>query len=463
MTKVTLATPPYSSEADITRLGPLMPLGLAYIGAVLQQSGHEVAVVDSTASSLDIQATIKAILSQNPGIVGLTSYTSTIPLVYEVARGLKAERKDVQVALGGPHASALPFQTLRECETLDAVIVGEGEYVFRDYVQGKKSIGLVWRDKREIHGDPEPAYVKQLDSLPFPARSLFNLERYKALSEKYCDAKKRPVATALTSRGCPGACVFCCKVASGGRRFRSRSPENVVQELVVIEEQGFKEVMIQDDCFTFDRERVLQICRLVKEQDLNLRYSLPNGIRVDRADKEMLEAMYDAGFYSIHFGVESGDDGVLRTIRKGTTVRLARKTILTAKKIGYYIGTYVIVGLPGSTVHSEEKTLELLKELNPDFVGVGMCIPYPGTPMWTTSEATLERHPWNEFSHATATKPLYIPEGMTAEQVIYYHDEILRSFYLRPVYWTKAFLKDPIWSLRRARVLVSIALRRGWI
>lgn len=471
--KVVLATPPHTSEAEMTRLGPLLPLGLAYVAATLEKSDIDVQVVDSTLMKYDVEETKEAILKLNPTIVGLTSYTSTIPSIYRLAQALKKESKDLIIIVGGPHVSALPSRTLEECTALNMTIVGEGEYAFRDAVLTleKKGIdpeltnvpGVVFQHNKKIYGNLEPAFIENLNCLPFPARHLFDLGRYMEYSRKYSDAKKTPVGSILTSRGCPGQCVFCCKIGSGGTRFRVRSPDNVVDELRQLKEYGFREVQIQDDTFTFNRERVIDICKRIKEEGINLNFSLPNGIRVDRADEDLLSTMYDAGFYSVHFGIETGDDEVLKTIKKGTTVMQGKMAVHTAKKVGYFVGLYVIVGLPGSTIKSEEKTLQLVKEMDPDFLGVGMCIPYPGTPLWNAVEDSLKDIPWEAFTHAAIDKPIYVPEGMTSEHVKYYRLKILNEFYRRPQFWIKRFFNHPIWTLRRARTLLSIARKRGWV
>lgn len=471
--KVVLATPSYTSEAEMTRLGPLLPLGLAYVAATLEKSDINVQVVDPTLIGYNVEETKEAILKLDPTIIGLTSYTSTIPLIYKLAQALKKESKDLIIVVGGPHVSALPLHTLKECTAIDMIIIGEGEYAFREAVLilEKKGIdrelanipGVAFRYGREIYGNREPAFIENLDGLPFPARHLFNLRKYMEYSCKYSDARKSPVGSILTSRGCPGRCVFCCKIGSGGTRFRVRSPENVVVELKRLEDDGFREVQIQDDTFTFDRERVMEICRLIKEEGISLNFSLPNGIRVDRSDEELLSTMYDAGFYSVHFGIETGDNRVLKIIRKGTTVRQAKMAVHTAKKIGYFVGVYVIVGLPGSTIKSEEKTLQLIKEMDPDFIGVGMCVPYPGSPLWDIAKNSLKDVPWEAFTHASTDKPIYVPDGMTADQVQYYRLKILNDFYKRPQFWIKRFCNHPLWTLRRARILLSIARKRGWM
>jgi len=190
----------------------------------------------------------------------------------------------------------------------------------------------------------------------------------------------------------------------------------VVLELEQLKDYGFNEAQIVDDNFTEDRQRVLEIFRQIKDRGLDMSFDLPNGVRVDHMDEELLSTMYDAGFYALHFGVESGDDEVLRTIRKGITVRQVKNAIHIAKKIGFEIVLYIIIGLPGSSVESEEKTLELIKECGVDFT-FSICTPYPGSPLWENVKDQLRGSSWEVFDETNYSNPVYVPDGMTKRQL----------------------------------------------
>jgi len=406
---------------------PIIPLGPAYIAASLEKAGIEVKIVDLTFldnKELDVDKVKKSILSLKPDAIALSALTRTIPSAYRLANALKGEDSSIPTILGGPHVSALPEETLEECPAIDAVIIGEGEYVFRDFLEilfsrgiGKEMTnlkGLMFRHNNEILGDPSPVYIEDLDSLPFPARHLFNLMGYLEFSKTF-RARRTPVASMITSRGCPHSCVFCTR-SSSGYRYRARSASNVVLELEQLKGYGFNEVQIVDDNFTEDRQRVIEICRKIKEKRLNMSLDLPNGVRVDHMDEELLSTMYDAGFYALHFGVESGDDGVLRTIRKGITVRQVKNAVDIAKKIGFEIILYMIIGLPGSSVKSEERSLELVKECGVDFT-FSLCTPYPGSPLWDLVKDKLQGVSWERFDETNYINPIYVPEGMTERQL----------------------------------------------
>ncbi|RLI30768.1 hypothetical protein DRO56_05945 [Candidatus Bathyarchaeota archaeon] len=421
-----LPIPPYSLVPVIS-MTPLIPLGPAYIAASLKEAGFDVKIVDLTfidKRALNINEVKKAILRQDPDVVGLSALTWTISTAYEIANALKEEEPDLPIVAGGPHVSALPERTLKECSAIDAVIIGEGEYVFRDFLnilltkgickEMAELKGLMFRHRDRILGNPYPVYIENLDSLPFPARTLFNLEKYMEFSRKF-QAKRVPVASMVTSRGCPHRCIFCARISSG-YRYRARSPENVIRELKQLKNYGFNEVQIVDDNFTEDRKRVFEICRLIKEQGVDMSFDLPNGIRVDHVDEELLSKMYDAGFYSIHLGVESGDDYVLRTIRKGITVKQIKSAVNIAKRIGFDIILYIIIGLPGSSVEAERRTLDLINDLDVPFT-FSVCTPYPGSPLWEMVKDKLKGVSWDRFDETNYGNFIYVPDGMTKEQL----------------------------------------------
>lgn len=418
----------FSIPASLVPIVPYLHLGVAYIAASLEEEGFDVRVVDLTFTrqqQFNVYEVKNAIINLEPDVVGISSYTSTIPIVYKLTKALKEEEETTPIVVGGAHVSALPQRTLEECPAIDAVIVGEGELVFPDFLKlffGKGICGeianlkgVMFRYEDKLLGDPNPVYIENLDSLPFPARHLFNLNRYKIFS--YLHSPKRPPVTQIiTSRGCPHSCLFCTRI-NNGYQFRARTPKNVVLELMQLKEYGFNEVQIVDDNFTENRQRVLGICRAIKDEGLNMSFSLPNGVRVDSVDDELLSIMYDTGFYSISFGAESGDDKVLKINRKGTTVEQTKKAIRAAKKIGYFVKMFTVVGLPGSSVESEEKTLQLKKESGADYNLTSICTPYPGSPLWDMIEDSLHGVPWERYNEADILNPIYIPEGMSASQL----------------------------------------------
>lgn len=441
--KVVLVTPPsiispvylrqdfenLPSPSLFKPIQPFLPLGVAYLASSLKKRGFYVDVVDLTFTSqrqLNVEEVTKQIIKLKPDVVGLSSLTSTISIVYKLANAIKEEKEETIIVVGGAHVSALPQRTLKECRAIDAVIIGEGEHVLPDFLKFlfNKRIyaeisdlkGVIYKYEKKILGNQSHVYIDDLDSLPFPARHLFDLERYKRSSYMF-SAKRHSVTQIITSRGCPHSCLFCSR-SNNGHRFRARSPKNVVLELRQLKDSGFNEIQIMDDTFTEARGRVVDICREIKDEGLNMNFSLPNGVRVDRVDEELLSIMYDAGFYSISFGVESGDDKVLKINRKGFTVEQIKKAVLAAKNVGYEVRLFTVVGLPGSSVESEEKTIQLIRESGADYAVTSVCTPYPGSALWDIIKDDLHGAPWERYDESDVLNPIYVPDAMTLNQLL---------------------------------------------
>jgi anaerobic magnesium-protoporphyrin IX monomethyl ester cyclase len=438
--KIVLVTPPSSfpityarspiypfNMAPVNIATPLLPLGPAYIAASLEQSGYNVLVLDCTfmdKRNFDVERVKETVLNLNPDIIGLSALTWTIPRIYDLATTLKKDANEIPIVLGGPHVSALPQRTLEECEAIDATVIGEGEQTFPKFLDILFSNkltstlnnfkGLLFRKNGEIFGNADPVYIEELDKIPFPARHLFPISEYKKYSKNF-HARQTPVASMITSRGCPHQCTFCTR-ANNGSRYRARSPQNVVNEMDKLKSLGFNEIQIVDDNFTHDRARVYEICKLINEKNLKMTFSLVNGMRIDHVTEELMQKMYDAGFYSIHLGVESGDDNILKGIRKGITVNQIKDAITITRKIGYELNLFFIIGLPGSTLDSEKRTLALMEELGLPFT-YSVCTPYPGSPLWNELGEKMNNVSWDLFDEGDVSNPLYIPEKLTISEL----------------------------------------------
>jgi radical SAM superfamily enzyme YgiQ (UPF0313 family) len=179
---------------------------------------------------------------------------------------------------------------------------------------------------------------------------------------------------------------------------------------------SFNEIQVVDDNFTHDRPRVYEICRLIKDRGLDMSFNLANGMRVNHFTEELMTAMYDVGFYNINLGVESGDNDVLKRIRKGTTVAQIKEAIRIAKDVGFEMTLFCVIGLPGSSTETVERTFELVQESGYNF-NFSVCTPYPGSPLWEEMQHTMEDVTWDRYDEGDVNDPLYIPEGMTLKEL----------------------------------------------
>jgi len=360
--------------------GALHPhLGLAYLTSILRKRGIDVEIMDMRLGYevADLIAKIKLLV---PDLIGITCYSIQFRNTRKIIEKVK-EQIDCKIVLGGAHVSAMRSQILRTTKA-DFAIKGEGEYTLLelcDYIKLDASNfrdikGLIWRDENAIVENEDRPYIKDLDSLPFPAFEMFELKKYIFYKER-----RLPI---ITSRGCPYSCIYCSVKLSMGQIFRPRSPNNVIQELEYWYNKGWKIFDFHDDCFTFDIERAKEICDLILDRNLRIRWYLGNGIRVDRIDSELLSKMKKAGCVFICYGVESGCNEVLKVIKKGITIEIARRTFQMTREAGIDQAANFIIGHPSETLEKAMETVEFARSIPVNHLNFYNLIPYPGTELY---------------------------------------------------------------------------------
>jgi len=340
------------------------PLGLGYIGSALRKRGHEVRIFDYCLK--------RRFEDYRPDWIGITGVTPQYPGMKELARWGKA--LGATVVMGGIHASSLPEFVLRDCPEVDYVIKGEGEVAFPDLVEGKVGPGVHSRD-----GFQESSYVQDLDSLASPWKTL-DLEDYSRIRVYGISTRRYPVATILSSRGCPYGCTFCSTVQVHGKRVRKRSSDNFLDELeYLVRERGIREIQILDDNFTFDYDHATTITQGIIDRKLDFCWCLPNGLRADRVDRKLLSLMKRSGCYYFGVGIESGSPKILEQVQKGLSLSKVRETLIEADKLGFITHGFFMVGLPDETQTDIQKTIEYASSLPLDRISVNPVMPLPGS------------------------------------------------------------------------------------
>ena len=375
------------------------PSGVAYIAAVLESDGHQVRVHDlGLDPELSPHEGLAPVLQFGPDLMGITAMTSNYHSAREAAALAKASI-GCPVVIGGPHATVFPERVVQE-PCFDFLVCGEGEQTLQELVRVLDAegmdptgetlagiAGLCYTDDDQVVRNAARPLIPDLDVLPFPARHLFDLERYPL----YASNGER-MFTILSSRGCPFNCCYCFK-GIVGRTYRQRSPENILRELrELVDQYGVREFYFIDDLFTLDSHRLELLLAQILESGLDIRWQCL--ARVDRVAPEVLRLMYRAGCRQIHYGIESGNERILRTIGKGTTKAQVRRAVTSTMEVGIRTKGYFMLGLPGDTLSTMKQTAAFAVELDVDDAMFSITTPFPGTRLW---DELANKHPDREF------------------------------------------------------------------
>ena len=451
---VTLVNPPYPSGAH--QHPPFTPLGLGYLAAVLEQNEYKVDVIDCQAAKLSYEEFKSEIGKRQPNIVGVTSTTLTYKSGLRIVKIAKEAFPNCLTIMGGSHVTFWDENALKECPELDVVVRKEGENTLLEIVQrleaGKSFhdvIGITCRKDGKIVKNPDRPYIKDLDSLPFPAHNLWPLETLR----KYGTI----VYPIMASRGCVFWCDFCTAVRMFGRKYRMRSPKNVVDEIEFLHKTyGANQFTFYDDAFTVDQDRTAEICHEIEKRKLKIKWDCET--RVDMVTKELLLKMREAGCIAIWFGVESGSQRVIDAMGKGFSLTQTMNAFQWAKDAGLMTVAGVILGFPGETKESAMETIKLVEKINPDDVGYYIATPYPGTPMYelVKEKGLLKVTDFNKYDTAT---PTFESPEFTMEELREIREQAFHRFYIRPSYVLHMFSKGGMYGFSSTKTALAHFLR----
>lgn len=437
------------------------PLSLACIGGSLLEKKHSVKIFDFNQHEKGEKHFTECLKKSDPDFLCITFVTPLIKEADRISQLAKKIKPDITVVGGGPHCSSFPESSLAET-SLDISVMGEGDFTITEIVQGNplsEIRGIAYKKKNEIFVNPRRELIKNLDVLPFPAYHLYDIKKYKVPS---AIARQNPVAWIETSRGCVYGCIYCNK-SCFGRTFRVKSPERVAEEFIRIQRAGFKEIHIADDCFTTDIARAKKICDLLVEKSVEIGWSPITGLRVDRVDEDLLKKIKKAGCYRVYFGIESGNQQILDTIKKGITLKQVRQAVAWAKKAGLEVAGYFMIGLPGETEETMQETIDFAKSLNLDLAKIAITIPLPATEMFENLEKQdlIKTYQWDKFKFYSTPSSIYDHENLPWPVIENYFNKFYRGVYLNPRFLFKR-LKN---SIKNKTVLddIKMALTIEWL
>jgi anaerobic magnesium-protoporphyrin IX monomethyl ester cyclase len=396
------------------------PLGVGYLAAVLERDGHQVDILDCVIEDqtpkrnrdgtfhvgLSWENIEQAIRKYSPEILGIScSYSVDINNAKKIAEIVKRVAQ-IPVIIGGAHCSGLPLETLEE-ENIDYVAIGEGEETLSLLLQSIKKgeepshlDGLGYKKNGKLIVNPKRKFISQLDELPFPARHLFSMDKY--INSKRIHGfqlKRTPYTTMITSRGCPNRCVFCTIHTIWGRKWRSRDPIRVVDEIeYLVKEYGIREIHFEDDNISLSKTRMARICDEIVNRKLDISWATPNGISVNTLDRDLIANMKKSGCYRLFLAIESGNQFVLdHIIKKGLSLEKVKAVSSVLKEFDIEVNGCFVIGLPGETKEHIQDTIDFAMRLGLDTVAFSIATPYPGSELYEMCKDNIISDDFSKF------------------------------------------------------------------
>jgi anaerobic magnesium-protoporphyrin IX monomethyl ester cyclase len=368
--KIALINPPARKILEFYDAPPWPHIGLGYLAAYLRRKGFGCEAIDAKLEKLSLNSTISRLNEMKPDFVGITAFTHEVSQAVRIASAVKENSKECFVVLGGVHTTFLPVETLEKFSVFDAVVFGEGEKTLYQIVNAlslnysfEGVDGVAYRGNDGIRVNKQRSFIDNLDDLPFPTYDLF---------------PKASAYIVQTGRGCPYQCNFCSNPWT--RKTRFRSPQNVIQELIEITQRyGRVIISFADETFGVNRERTEEILDLIITEGLNKTIRWWASTRVDAVDHELLVKMKQSGSEYLGYGVESGNEKILKATGKGIDLKRAGEAIKLTRDVGIRTGSYFILGHPFESPKTALDTINFAAKLNTDSFSLGIMVPYPGS------------------------------------------------------------------------------------
>lgn len=448
--KILLLNPPtYNNRAFIregrcnqeqgvwTTLWP--PITLATTGAMLEENGHEVEILDCAAQGMPVEELLRIIRHRDYALVTLSMATPSIKSDLALANEIKKISPNIRTAAIGTHVTALAEACFKQTKGLDFIIRNEPEESICDLAdclenEGalKSILGISYRDRdgNAFH-NPDRPFIQNLDRLPFPAWHLLDLERYKLplIGEKFLILS--PV------RGCPYPCIFCTAQTYYGNRLRKRSVSMIMDEIAYnIHRFEINQFFIWADTFTADRKYVLEFCKRICDKGLKIHWTCNS--RVDTVDQVLLETMADSGCWMISYGMEAGNQKVLDRAKKKISIRQSREAVEMARRAGIKVAGHFILGLPGESEETLKETIDFALTLELEIAQFYCAVPFPGSPLYdlAISKGWIETGDFMNFRQDSAVLDL---PGLPPSVVNKYRKKGFRRFYLKPGFIFRMF------------------------
>lgn len=436
--RVVLINPP-GIESEKLRQNCYPPMGLLYLASYLKKAGHRVKVIDANAYQMTFSRIVKEAFDYKPEIAGVSVFSLTLYSSRILTEKIKEVMRGVKLVIGGPGVFYNPEKILNEFKEVDFLIVNEAEKAvvkLCDYIQDRISLSdvpqLWYRKDGRINSNRQVQIIENLDSIEYPMRHL--------LGSGYKEGKyfsliwgHKNIDSMLTSRGCPYKCSFCYNIK---KSYKMASPQRVVEELSGLYNSGARFIRILDDNFVLDKKRIMKIFSLIIKKKLKVKLAIKS--RADMVDKEWLALAKKAGTYLIAFGMESANQRLLDRMKKDITVDDIFRACRLTKEQKIWVHTSWIMGYPGETPETIDKTVKAIKLLKPNTTNLSLLTPFPGTEVYERAkakgalvgdwDAQSPKIPW-----------VKLPWVKSREEFSNYLQNKLLKIYLRPFYFWNYF------------------------
>jgi radical SAM superfamily enzyme YgiQ (UPF0313 family) len=438
-------------EGEKTMTAACPPLGVLYLASTLRSREIEASVLDHAAEKISVKRVVDWVKKEDPDVLGLSVLVSSSLTAPRIAEEAKKANPGIVVVFGNHHATFNAERILRKYPFVDVVVRGEGEQTCLELVTRLKEkrslkdvLGVTFRHNNHIVSNPDRPLIKDVDSLPFPERSLLDNEYHNTTVGINVAPKK--FASFLSSRGCAFKCRFCCCSSIAHGVWRARSVENVLEELHLLASEGYRQIMFVDDNFTLNRKRAVELCRRMRKEKIDVEWICEG--RVDQSSYDMFREMVKAGCRMMYFGIESGTQKVLDYYNKWTTPQQSMEAVKKARKAGMdlIVGSFII-GAPNETKADIQKTLNFVKGLNLDIPQINVLGAFPGDNIWQEFKEKGLIDEDKYWERGVGVSDVY-PNAVSLDEM----REMVRDFY-------KGFLWSPKYVMRQIQLTLKSTYR----
>jgi anaerobic magnesium-protoporphyrin IX monomethyl ester cyclase len=418
-------------------VGAAPPLGMLYIATILRKEGIEVSMIDEAAQGFSMKDTVDWVKKEDPDILGFSTCSSSGRKAAIIAEKVKKANPNIIIIFGNFYATFNAERILKKYPFVDLIVRGEGEHTSLDLIKClekkgnlKKVLGITFRKKERIIATPDRPLIKDVDSIPFPDRELLDVEYHNTTAG--INVAPRKFSSFVSSRGCVFRCRFCGCRRLARNLWRSRSVENILEELHFLASEGYKQLMLVDDNFTLNPKRVIKICQKMRKEKVDIEW-ISEG-RVDQCPYDMIREMVKANCRMMYFGIENANQKVLDYYDKRTTPEQAEVAVKNARKarVDVIVGSFIL-GAPNETRQEIQNTLEFAQKLQVDIPQFNILATFPGTDIWDELKMKGFLNE-DQYWETGVLVPQVSPDTVPCEEIERMIHESYRRFLVRPSY-----------------------------